>query len=105
MGIKGKMGLMGRTARGAASVALLLSFAATAKAHEHHMDSIEEGHFVSDDPIVSDGQALFQAVKRTLTDAPGLHTMDPYSGTSVGLGNTIPHRNGPWSESQDQLIG
>ncbi|KAJ4367020.1 hypothetical protein N0V83_007550 [Neocucurbitaria cava] len=37
--------------RGAALVALLLSTAATA--HEHHMDKIEEGHAISDDPIDS----------------------------------------------------
>lgn len=46
---------MGRAelkSRVAALVALLLSSAVTAKAHEHHMDNIEEGHFVSDDPIV-----------------------------------------------------
>lgn len=29
---------------------LLLTTAATA--HEHHMDNIEEGHAISDDPIV-----------------------------------------------------
>lgn len=37
---------------GAAFAALFLSLAATVKAHEHHMDHIEEGSFISDDPIV-----------------------------------------------------
>lgn len=38
--------------RAAASAALLLSFAVAATAHEHHTDKIEEGHAISDDPIV-----------------------------------------------------
>jgi beta-lactam-binding protein with PASTA domain len=33
-----------------AAAALLLS--ATVTAHEHHDDKIEEGHVISDDPIV-----------------------------------------------------
>ncbi|KAF2106792.1 hypothetical protein BDV96DRAFT_325534 [Lophiotrema nucula] len=40
-------------ARTAASVALLSILVQTAQAHEHHMDKIEEGHAISDDPIDS----------------------------------------------------
>lgn len=36
--------------RGAAFVLLLLG--AIARAHEHHEDKIEDGHVISDDPIV-----------------------------------------------------
>jgi uncharacterized membrane protein YphA (DoxX/SURF4 family) len=46
------MAATGFKTRSAALVALLLSSAATITAHEHHMDEIEEGKFVSDDPIV-----------------------------------------------------
>jgi hypothetical protein len=38
--------------RGAALAVALLSASATVKAHEHHMDNIPEGQYVSDDPIV-----------------------------------------------------
>jgi hypothetical protein len=47
------MAATGFKTRSAALVALLLSSAATITAHEHHMDEIEEGKFVSDDPIDS----------------------------------------------------
>lgn len=30
----------------------ILCLAATARAHEHHMDNIEEGQYASSDPIV-----------------------------------------------------
>lgn len=42
---------MWSTIRVAASVALLFTAAATA--HEHHMNKIETGHAISDDPIDS----------------------------------------------------
>jgi len=42
---------MGLQATGFAWVALLLITAATA--HEHHVNKIEEGHAISDDPIDS----------------------------------------------------
>lgn len=35
-----------------AAALLAFSFASMANAHEHHMDSIEEGRAISDDPIV-----------------------------------------------------
>ncbi|KAF2184704.1 integral membrane protein-like protein [Zopfia rhizophila CBS 207.26] len=38
---------------GAAFTSLLLSFAVQVRAHEHHMDNIEDGEFISDDPIDS----------------------------------------------------
>lgn len=38
--------------RGVALATLLLSSAATVTAHEHHMNKIVEGEYVSDDPIV-----------------------------------------------------
>lgn len=47
--------------RGAALVALLLSTAATARAHEHHMDNIPEGDAVSPDPIVRHGEKRVDA--------------------------------------------
>ncbi|KAF2263859.1 integral membrane protein-like protein [Lojkania enalia] len=37
----------------AAFVATLFSFSLSVEAHEHHMDKIEEGHAISDDPIDS----------------------------------------------------
>lgn len=43
--------------RSAALGAVLLSSAATVLSHEHHMDNIEEGQFVSDDPIVGGFQS------------------------------------------------
>ena len=39
-----------------AAAFLAFSFPSTANAHEHHMDSIEEGHAISDDPIVRQGE-------------------------------------------------
>lgn len=41
-----------RRAAATAAVLLVLNFAATTNAHEHHMDNIEEGNGISDDPIV-----------------------------------------------------
>ncbi|KAF2474341.1 integral membrane protein-like protein [Lindgomyces ingoldianus] len=43
----------GIKSRGAALVLLLLTFAVRARAHEHHMDNIEEGQSISGDPIDS----------------------------------------------------
>jgi len=39
-------------ARGAAFTAAILNLATTTRAHEHHMNNIEEGHAISAEPIV-----------------------------------------------------
>jgi hypothetical protein len=43
-----------------AALVAVVAFASIASAHEHHDDKIQEGQFVSDDPIVCQNQSLIQ---------------------------------------------
>lgn len=86
--------------RGVAFAAALLSVAATVRAHEHHMDEIEEGKYVSDDPIVRQPSPLETETELSLTASPGLNTMDTHNGAGVCVGYIVPYWNGPWRKYQ-----
>jgi hypothetical protein len=88
------MGANGLKAQAAAYAALLLGFAATAKSHEHHMGNIEEGKFVSNEPLVRDMAWRISTFGRGLMVALGHDTMGTHFGADAGMGNLVPHGNG-----------